>query len=156
MILKQTTKWHNDGHQLTQWAKDYYEIDVAHNNYEITSNGNPIDDLGEDYNRVGWKNCTECTEDQLMPYVEWRLVSDDYDQDEPDDSEWNLETVGHIGKIYPMAHSTELSCLSGGGEPCALCLETITYKWSMDEGCIHIQVKENGKWVMKHDYSYYG
>jgi len=155
---RKTIEWHNEGHQLSQWAKADYGFDSQHNNYEITGNGNPttIEGLEEEYNRVGWKQCTECNENELTPYVEWRLVSDDYDEDQADDSEWNLETVGHIGKIYPMAHSTELSCLSGGGEPCFLCLETITGKWAVDEGCPHIQIKENGKWVTKYDFSYYG
>ena len=29
-------------------------------------------------------------------------------------------------------------------------------KWAVDEGCPHIQIKENGKWVTKYDFSYYG
>lgn len=50
----------------------------------------------------------------------------------------------------------EFSCLSGGGKVCGLCLDTITYKWAVDEGCPHIQIKENGKWVTQHDSSFYG
>ena len=38
---RKTIEWHNEGHQLTQWAKADYETDSQHNNYEITGNGNP-------------------------------------------------------------------------------------------------------------------
>jgi hypothetical protein len=155
-----TTTWHNEGHQLLDWAKSDYDLTVAHNNYAITDNGQPFPDyLEEEFNRVGWQNCTECLSDPNEPFVEWRLVSDDYDEDKADDDEWNLDTVGHIGIIYPMQKTfpiEEFSCLSGGGKVCDLCLDTITYKWVVDEGCPHIQVKENGKWITHYDNSFFG
>jgi len=156
-----STIWHNEGHQLSDWAKSDYNLTVTHNNYAITDNGNPttIEGLEEEYNRVGWQSCNECSYDPNEPFIEWRLVSDDFDEDEPDDSAWNLETVGHIGKIYPMQRTfpiEEFSCLSGGGKVCYLCLDTITYKWAVDEGCPHIQIKENGKWVTQYDSSFFG
>jgi hypothetical protein len=157
---RDTTTWHNEGHQLMDWAKSDYDLTIAHNNYIITDNGHELPDyMEEEFNRVGWQSCTECFSNPSEPFIQWRLVSDDYDNDEPDDSEWNLDTVGHIGIIYPMQRTfpiEEFSCLSGGGKVCGLCLDTITYKWAVDEGCPHIQIKENGKWVTQHDSSFYG
>ena len=69
-----STIWHNEGHQLSDWAKSDYNLTVTHNNYAITDNGNPttIEGLEEEYNRVGWQSCNECSYD---PNGDWYLMT---------------------------------------------------------------------------------